>query len=74
MERKEMETDISIVSRIVRPIDHFGAWSKRHNYRVDSAVALEDSNLYRCSVEDMHEVMVRMSDKDACSFVADILV
>ena len=79
--RKEEENDgdtglgvSSLENRVVRPIGHFGAWSKKHNYRVDSAVAAEDSNLYRCSVEDMHEVMVRMSDKDASSFVANILV
>ena len=78
-ETKEEEKDDerglgALENRVVRPIGHFGAWSKKHNYRVDSAVAAVDSNLYRCSVEDMHEVMVRMSDKDASNFVANILV
>ena len=76
-EEKDDERGLGVAAlenRVVRPIGHFGAWSKKHNYRVDSAVAAEDSNLYRCSVEDMHEVMVRMSDKDASNFVANILV
>ena len=78
-ETKEEEKDDerglgALENRVVGPIGHFGAWSKKHNYRVDSAVAAVDSNLYRCSVEDMHEVMVRMSDKDASNFVANILV
>ena len=61
-------------NKIVVPIGHFGVWSQKHNCRVDSAVALEDSHLYRCSVDDMYEVMARMSDLDATNFVEDILV
>ena len=60
--------------RIVKPVEHFGAWSIKHKCRVDSAVALEDSHLYRCSVEDMYEVIERMSDEDAKVFVVGILV
>ena len=69
-----MSSNSSTQNKIVVPIGHFGVWSQTHNCRVDSAVALEDSHLYRCSVDDMYEVMARMSDLDATNFVKDILV
>jgi hypothetical protein len=62
------------MNNIVRPIGHFGSWSKKHKCRVDSAIAVEDSHLYRCSVEDMFEVLERMGEMDATNFVKDILV
>jgi CRP-like cAMP-binding protein len=62
------------MNNTIRPIGHFGAWSRKYKCRVDSAVAVEDSHVYRCSVEDMFEVLERMSEMDAADFVKDILV
>ena len=45
-----------------------------HQCRVDSAVVEEDSQLYRCGVVDMLEVLTRMSEEDANRFGGTVMV
>ena len=61
-------------SESILPFGHFGSWSKKYKCRVDSAKAIKDSHLYRCSVEDLFELIERMSEMDGVKFIEDIVV